>query len=45
MTAANIAAALAGESQASQKYLAFADVADAEGYPNVATPVPRRGLR
>lgn len=35
MTAANIAAALAGESQASQKYLAFADVADAEGYPNV----------
>ena len=36
MTAQNIAAALAGESQASQKYLAFADVADAEGYPNVA---------
>jgi rubrerythrin len=36
MTAANIAAALAGESQASQKYLAFADAADAEGYPNVA---------
>lgn len=36
MTAANIAAALAGESQASQKYLAFADVADGEGYPNVA---------
>jgi len=35
MTAQNIAAALAGESQASQKYLAFADVADAEGYPNV----------
>jgi rubrerythrin len=35
MTAENIAAALAGESQASQKYLAFADVADAEGYPNV----------
>ena len=35
MTATNIAAALAGESQASQKYLAFADVADAEGYPNV----------
>jgi rubrerythrin len=35
MTADNIAAALAGESQASQKYLAFADVADAEGYPNV----------
>jgi rubrerythrin len=36
MTAQNIAAALAGESQASQKYLAFADVADGEGYPNVA---------
>lgn len=36
MTAANVAAALAGESQASQKYLAFADVADAEGYPNAA---------
>ena len=36
MTAENLAAALAGESQASQKYLAFADVADAEGYPNVA---------
>lgn len=35
MTAQNLAAALAGESQASQKYLAFADVADAEGYPNV----------
>ena len=35
MTAENIAAALAGESQASQKYLAFADVADAEGYANV----------
>jgi rubrerythrin len=36
MTAENIKAALAGESQASQKYLAFADVADNEGYPNVA---------
>ena len=36
MTAQNIAAALAGESQASQKYLAFADVADAESYPHVA---------
>lgn len=35
MTAQNLAAALAGESQASQKYLAFADAADAEGYPNV----------
>jgi rubrerythrin len=36
MTAENISAALAGESQASQKYLAFAAVAKAEGYPNVA---------
>jgi rubrerythrin len=36
MTAENIAAAVAGESQASQKYLAFADVADVESYPNVA---------
>lgn len=36
MTAQNIAAALAGESQASQKYLAFAAVADDEGFPNVA---------
>ncbi len=36
MTAQNLAAALAGESQASQKYLAFAEVADAEGYANVA---------
>jgi rubrerythrin len=36
MTAENLKAALAGESQASQKYLAFADVADNEGYPNVA---------
>lgn len=35
MTGQNIAAAFAGESQASQKYLAFAAVADAEGYPNV----------
>ncbi len=36
MTAENVAAAFAGESQASQKYLAFADVAAGEGYPNVA---------
>ena len=36
MTAEFLAAALAGESQAAQKYLAFADVAEAEGYPNVA---------
>ncbi len=36
MTAQNLAAALAGESQASQKYLAFSAVAEAEGYKNVA---------
>lgn len=36
MTRENIAAALAGESQAAQKYLAFAAVAREEGYPNVA---------
>ena len=36
MTTENLGAALAGESQASQKYLAFAAVAKAEGYPNVA---------
>jgi rubrerythrin len=36
MTASNIAAALAGESQASQKYLAFSAVAETEGYKNVA---------
>ena len=36
MTAENLGAALAGESQASQKYLAFSAVAKAEGYPNVA---------
>ena len=36
MTRENIAAALAGESQAAQKYLAFAAVAKEEGYPNVA---------
>lgn len=36
MTEGNVKAALAGESQASQKYLAFSAVAEAEGYPNVA---------
>jgi rubrerythrin len=36
MTRSNIAAALAGESQASQKYVAYAAVAREEGYPNVA---------
>jgi len=36
MTAENLKAAFAGESQASQKYLAFADKARAEGFPNVA---------
>jgi rubrerythrin len=36
MTKANIAAALAGESQAAQKYAAFSAVAESEGYPNVA---------
>jgi rubrerythrin len=35
MTEENLKAAFAGESQASQKYLAFAAKADAEGYPNV----------
>ncbi len=35
MTEGNLKDAFAGESQASQKYLAFAAKADAEGYPNV----------
>src|SRR5271169_4535821 len=35
MTEENLKAAFAGESQASQKYLAFAAKADAEGYPNI----------
>ncbi len=35
MTEENLKAAFAGESQASQKYLAFAARADVEGYPNV----------
>ena len=36
MTQANLEAAFAGESQAHMKYLAFADKADREGFPNVA---------
>lgn len=36
MTRENLAAAFAGESQASQKYLAFSAKADADGKPNVA---------
>jgi len=36
MTAENLKAAFAGESQASQKYLAFADQARVDGFPNVA---------
>jgi rubrerythrin len=35
MTEESLKAAFAGESQASQKYLAFAAKADAEGYPNI----------
>ncbi len=36
MTQSNQEAAFAGESQAHMKYLAFADKADKEGFPNVA---------
>ena len=36
MTQANLEAAFAGESQAHMKYLAFADKAKKEGFPNVA---------
>ena len=36
MTQANLEAAFAGESQAHMKYLAFADKAEREGFPNVA---------
>ncbi len=36
MTKANVQGAFAGESQAHMKYLAFADVAEKEGFPNVA---------
>ena len=35
-TKANLQAAFAGESQANRKYLAFAQQADKEGYPQVA---------
>ena len=36
MTQANLEAAFAGESQAHMKYLAFADKAKRQGFPNVA---------
>lgn len=36
MTKANLESAFAGESQAHMKYLIFADVAEKEGFPNVA---------
>jgi rubrerythrin len=40
MTEENLKAAFAGESQASQKYLAFAAKADADGKPNAARLFP-----
>ena len=36
MTRESLAAAFAGESQAAEKYMVFAEQADEEGYPNVA---------
>ena len=36
MTKANTLAAFAGESQAHKKYLAFADIAEREGFANIA---------
>jgi rubrerythrin len=36
MTKESLAAAFAGESQAAEKYLVWAEQAEAEGYPNVA---------
>ncbi|MEW5720066.1 MAG: rubrerythrin family protein [Chloroflexota bacterium] len=36
MTKANLSAAFAGESQAHMKYLAFADIAERDGFLNVA---------
>ncbi len=36
MTRANLEGAFAGESQAHMRYLIFADVAEKEGFPNVA---------
>jgi rubrerythrin len=36
MTKGNLQAAFAGESQAHMKYLVFADLAEREGFPNVA---------
>ena len=35
-TEKNLLTAFAGESQANRKYLAFAEKADAEGYPQIA---------
>jgi rubrerythrin len=37
MTQASLKAAFAGESQAAEKYMVFAEAADQEGYPNIAT--------
>ena len=48
----NLKAAFAGESQANRKYLAYAEKADSEGYPQAArlfraaaagAPAPRSG--
>jgi rubrerythrin len=36
MTEASLKAAFAGESQAAEKYMVFAEQADEEGYPNIA---------
>jgi len=36
MTEASLKAAFAGESQAAEKYMVFADQADEEGFPNIA---------
>ena len=36
MTEASLKAAFAGESQAAEKYMVFAEAADEEGYPNIA---------
>jgi len=37
MTEESLKAAFAGESQAAEKYMVFADQADEEGFPNIAT--------
>jgi hypothetical protein len=39
-TEASLKEAFAGEGQASRRYLYFAQKAGAEGYPDVAAPVP-----